>query len=56
MPTTGDVIAMGSILPILDLMAVALRFFAKHKKTRCGVDDYLMLFSLVYGESTTLWD
>lgn len=56
MPTTGDVIAMGSILPILDVMAVALRFFAKRQRTRCGVDDYLILFSLVNRMSATIWN
>ncbi|MCJ1469864.1 hypothetical protein MMC07_008508 [Pseudocyphellaria aurata] len=53
MPTTVSVVAVGSVLPMFDLMAVVLRFIAKRGRPRGGigaryrVDDYLILFSLI---------
>ena len=38
---------MGSVFPVLDAIAVALRFYAKHKVQRIGLDDFLVVISLV---------
>lgn len=45
--TPGGVIAMGSVFPALDIIAVALRLYAKRKIRRFGLDDCLIIFSLV---------
>lgn len=41
-------IAAGAVLPAVDIVLVALRFYAKRKTTlKYGVDDWLILVSLV---------
>ena len=49
LPTLAPVAvtAMGCVLPVLDCIAVALRFRAKHKVRRIGIDDWLVAVSLV---------
>ena len=38
---------MGSVFPLLDILAVALRIYAKRKIRRFGIDDWLIIVSLV---------
>ena len=43
-----SIIAIGTILPSLATIAVALRFYARRRlKAVVGVDDMLVLFALV---------
>lgn len=55
--TRNDVIAMGSILPAIDIIVVALRFYAKRKRgAKYGPDDWLILVSLVSLADTSRGD
>lgn len=47
-PTPADVTAMGAVLPAIDIILVALRLFAKTKIRRYGIDDGLVIVSLVF--------
>ena len=55
MPSTQLIIAMGAIMPIVDSFLVGLRLYAKHGKTRYGLDDYLILLALVSTDSCRLY-
>ena len=47
--TPRSVIAVGAVLPGLATIAVILRFYARlFKATTVGVDDWMILCSLVY--------
>ena len=47
MPYPRLVIAMGAVMPIVDGFFVGLRLFTKQRKTRYGLDDYLIILALV---------
>lgn len=41
------VLAMGIIIPLIDIVAVGLRIFARKRKSLLAIDDYLAIFALV---------
>ena len=46
--TPKTIIAVGTVLPSLATVAVALRFYVRiARSTLVGLDDYLILFALV---------
>lgn len=45
--TPSSIIAVGAVMPSLALIAVSLRFYVKVKKRTVGLDDWLILVSLV---------
>ena len=47
-PTPAEVTAMGAVLPAIDIIVVALRLYAKRKIRRYGIDDWLVVVSLVF--------
>ena len=52
--TKSEVIAMGTVLPAIDILAVALRFIAKRTRgSWYGPDDWLILISLVLEAQST---
>jgi hypothetical protein len=48
-PTTGEVIALGVLMPILDVAAVSIRIYVKRAIRRLGLDDVLILLATVFG-------
>lgn len=47
--TPGKMIALATVLTLLAVVAVSLRFFARRiKKTKLAWDDYTILPALVY--------
>ena len=42
---------MGAVWPALDIILVALRLYAKRKTRRYGIDDWLVVVSLVFSLS-----
>ena len=49
MITSGDVIALAVVLPLIDVFCVALRLFVKFRRTGTfHADDYFVSLSLVW--------
>lgn len=47
-PTAGEIIAAGTVLPILAIIAVILRFFVRSRQQAAvGLDDWLTIPALV---------
>jgi hypothetical protein len=46
-PTSAEVIALAVVLPILAIIALALRIVVKRKINQFGIDDCLILCSMV---------
>lgn len=47
--TTGDIITASTVLPILSIIAVALRFYVRFtRKNELGADDWLTIPGLVF--------
>ena len=42
---------MGAVWPALDIILVALRLYAKRRTGRYGIDDWLVVVSLVFSLS-----
>ena len=47
-PTPTSVTAMGAVLPAIDVIFVIIRLYAKRKIRRYGIDDALVVVSLVF--------
>ena len=55
--TPGEMLAVCTVLPVLSIIVVALRLYARRiQRAQIGIDDWLILSGLVYASTHTLDD